>query len=123
LRRIIFAVINEFLNPKTMKILTTTAYRKLVNLCDSLSEKLYNEKTTTSLLLHENFELQKRVQELEKKLSRNTKRDAKGLFIPNTPTIAKISATMNTPKDIKIKTSGLPSYIRILAEKVKEVTI
>lgn len=107
-----------------MKILTTTAYRKLVNLCDSLSEKLYNEKGHTSRLLHENFELQKRVQELEGKLKRNTKRDAKGLFVSNNPPIAKISATLTDcpgekRKKVDVKTSGIKSNLRLLANHIK----
>jgi len=107
-----------------MKILTNHAYRKLVNLCDSLSEKLYNEKGHTSRLLHENFELQKRVQELEGKLKRNTKRDAKGMFIPNTPTLAKISATlMDCPGEsrnkVDVKASGIKSDLRLLSTHIK----
>ena len=106
-----------------MKILSNHAYRKLVNLCDSLSTKLYNEKTTTSLLLHENFELQKRVKELEKKLSRNTKRDAKGLFIPNTPTLAKISATLDSDRKAVVKTNGSYWDVLILSCEIKKSVV
>lgn len=106
-----------------MKILTTAAYRKLVNLCDSLSEKLYNEKGHTSRLLHENFELQKRVKELEKKLSRNTKRDAKGLFIPNTPTLAKISATLDSDRKAVVKTSGSYWDVLTLSCEIKKSVV
>ena len=106
-----------------MKILSNHAYRKLINLCDSLSTKLYNEKTTTSLLLHENFELQKRVKELEKKLSRNTKRDAKGLFIPNTPTLAKISATLDSDRKATVKTNGSYWDVLILSCEIKKSVV
>ena len=107
-----------------MKILTTNAYRKLVNLCDSLSEKLYNEKGYTSRLLQENIELQKRVDELEKKLSRNMKRDAKGLFVSNNPPIAKISATLTdcpgeNRNNVDVKASGIKSNLRLLANHIK----
>ena len=106
-----------------MKILSNHAYRKLVNLCDSLSTKLYNEKTTTSLLLHENIELQKRVQELEKKLNRNTKRDAKGLFIQNTPTLAKISATLDSDRKAVVKTNGSHLDVLILSCEIKKSVV
>ena len=98
-----------------MKIITTTAYRKLVNLCDSLSEKLYNEKGYTSRLMHENIELQKRVDELEKKLSRNMKRDAKGLFVSNNPPIAKISAIMENGGKPKVSLYGDNNSLRLLS--------
>lgn len=107
-----------------MKILTTAAYRKLVNLCDSLSTKLYNEKTTTSLLLHENFELQKRVKELEKKLDRShQKRDAKGLFLPKVETLAKIQATLNAPMDATVKVSGEQSKLLALLYHVTRAVL
>ena len=96
-----------------MKILTTQSYRKLVNLCDSLSDKLYNANASTARLLHENHQLQKRVQELEKKLDRShQKRDAKGLFLPKVETLAKISATLDTDRKAIVKTNG--SYYDLL---------
>lgn len=104
-----------------MKILTNHAYRKLVNLCDSLSEKLYNEKGHTSSLLHENFELKKRVQELEKKLSRDhQKRDAKGLFLPKVERLATISATLDTENKATVKTTGSLRSLWNLACEVKK---
>lgn len=107
-----------------MKILSTHAYRKLVNLCDSLSEKLYNEKTRTSMLLHENFELQKRVQELEKKLSRShQKRDAKGMFLPKVETLAKITATLDTDRKAVVKTSGGYGDVLILSSEIKKSVV
>lgn len=108
-----------------MKILSTHAYKKLVNLCDSLSEKLYNEKGYTSRLMHENIELQKRVDELEKKLSRShQKRDAKGVFLPKVETLAKITATLtDCPGEdrnkIHIKGSGIKSDLRLLSERIQ----
>ena len=107
-----------------MKILSTAAYCKLVNLCDSLSTKLYNEKTTTSLLLHENFELQKRVKELEKKLDRShQKRDAKGLFLPKVETLAKISATLDSDRKAVVKTNGSYWDVLILSCEIKKSVV
>lgn len=100
-----------------MKILSTSSYRKMVNLIDTISERLETEKCYVSRLMHENKALQMELDRLK------PKRDKTGKFAPkngeNHKPLATISAKFYSDSGAKVRISGERLTIKYLLMKIK----